>query len=674
MKKYPFKFLDAYTPEDTDIFFGRDEEIDALYKMVFQSDILLVYGASGTGKTSLLKCGLASRFAAHDWLPIYIRRGSDINEALQKALEEAAGEQPTPEGELDWLGSLIEEEGVETASPRSPLQATFKSIYLNYFRPIYLIFDQFEELYILGSQDEQRQFIQSVQDILAVEQPVKLLFSIREEYLGHLYAFERAVPQLLRKKLRVEPMNYDKVQQVITGATSYADSNVHLQKGQATEVAEQIFHKIKGEEKSLTIPLPYLQVFLDKLYLSITGDEQRQADATFTTESVTALGEIGDVLRDFLDDQTEAISRELKKQYPEATTANIWKLLSPFATLEGTKEPMAPAQLHARLPELSESMVDEAVKHFVDRRILRYAEDTGLYEIAHDSLAQRIAEKRSDEEIARLEVRRLIRSQTALKMEAREYFTEKQLSFIEPFLEQLDLTEAEKNWIEQSRKKVAAEKEAEARRQREELAATRRRLRVVRGLLVLAVIALVGAGYFWNDARLKEQRANQLLQENITKDSLNRMERFGRFMSEARGLEQQRNYEEAISRYELAAEFTQDSATVTQAIADCRAASERERKYEELLTTAAEAETAESYGQAVDRYEQAVELIGLRPKLREQLTNFRNTIRDEARKAGENANALSYDPKRAGKYRQNAQRFNALANRLNGLLQKEVEK
>lgn len=517
MKKYPFKFLDAYTPEDTDIFFGREEEIDALYKMVFQSDILLVYGPSGAGKTSLLQCGLASRFAAHDWLPVYIRRGNNLNEALHQTLEEAAGE-PSPEAESDWLNTLMAEEAEEVAAAESPLQATFKAIYLNYFRPIYLIFDQFEELYILGSKEEQQQFIQTVQDILAVEQPVKLLFSIREEYLGYLYEFERAVPQLLRKKLRVEPMNYDKVKQVITGASQYADSNVQLQSGKEAAITDQIFHKIKGQEKRLTIPLPYLQVFLDKLYLSITGDEQRQADATFTPEAIAALGEIGDVLRDFLDDQTEAISRELSGRYPEATPANIWKLLSPFATLEGTKEPISPAQLRARLPQLPDALVDAAVKRFVDRRILRYSEEADLYEIAHDSLAQRIAEKRSDEEIALLEVRRLIRSQTALKKEAREFFTEKQLSFIEPFLGQLDLTEAEQAWIDKSFAHVQAEKDAEEERQRAELKDTRKRLQLVRGLLVAAVLALIAAGYFYweaNDQRADAETAERKAQQNL---------------------------------------------------------------------------------------------------------------------------------------------------------------
>jgi Cdc6-like AAA superfamily ATPase len=50
--KSPFKFLDSYTREDRAIFFGRDKEISELYRRVFESKIPLVYGVSGTGKSS----------------------------------------------------------------------------------------------------------------------------------------------------------------------------------------------------------------------------------------------------------------------------------------------------------------------------------------------------------------------------------------------------------------------------------------------------------------------------------------------------------------------------------------------------------------------------------------------------------------------------------------------
>ena len=89
MKQYvsPFKLLDPYTIEDKDIFFGRDHGVvDSLYKMVFQTNLILVYGQSGTGKTSIIKCGLANRFKKTDWFDLYVRRQDNINDALRNAI------------------------------------------------------------------------------------------------------------------------------------------------------------------------------------------------------------------------------------------------------------------------------------------------------------------------------------------------------------------------------------------------------------------------------------------------------------------------------------------------------------------------------------------------------------------------------------------------------------
>ncbi|MEO8109347.1 MAG: AAA family ATPase [Ginsengibacter sp.] len=461
MKKYPFKFLDAYSREDSGIFFGRDEEIDALYEMVFQSSILLVYGASGTGKTSLIQCGLANKFQSHDWLALPIRRGSNINASFEKTLADAGGNVAETE-DMDWLKEVMEEkEGITLNKTLSLLEKSFKAIYLNSFRPIYLIFDQFEELFILGNKEEQEQFIETVKEILQVEQPVKMIFSIREEYLGHLNAFERAIPQLLRKKLRVESMNLDKVRQVIVGATSYENSNVHLQNGETHAISERIFDKIKGDDKTLTIQLPYLQVFLDKFYLDITKDETRHAEAVFTTAALSKIGDIGDVLRNFLEEQVTAISKKLSVHHADLTIETVWKILSPFATLEGTKEPINKMNLYDRLPDFDRSMIDDTVEAFINSRILRYADETDNYEIAHDSLAKRIAEKRSDEEIALLEIKRLIKSQTAMKESARELFSEKQLNFIEPYLAKINLALEEQALIQQSHEAVAKQKVTE---------------------------------------------------------------------------------------------------------------------------------------------------------------------------------------------------------------------
>lgn len=496
MKKYPFKFLDAYDKNDTDIFFGRDEEIKALYEMVFQNPILLVYGASGTGKTSLIQCGLAGRFKSYEWLPLTIRRGSDINKSLEKALKDEGEKNKTGNNEIE----------LQDEKQLTGISKLIKDVYLNNFKPIYLVFDQFEELYILSNnKDEEKKFIESVKEILLCEQPVKLIFSIREEYLGYLYDFEKAVPQLLRKKLRVEPMTLDKLSEILKGINNYKNSNVHIQTEEIPEIADEIFIKLTGKRKNQNIELPYLQVFLDKLYMEIAGDEKRQNEAMITMKTLHEIGDIGDVLRDFLESQVKSISEKMSSAGNSISMDTIWQILSPFSTLEGTKEPLLMKELKARVPQTAEKFVDDCVAEFKARRILKTSgngeqqdaeksneddlKSTERYELAHDSLAKCIAGKRTDEEIALLEVRRLINSQLALKGDARAYFNEKQLNFIEPQMAKLNLDPKgeEYKWIHESREKVDFEKYEKERLQKRRL----RNARIITSVIsVLGIIAI----------------------------------------------------------------------------------------------------------------------------------------------------------------------------------------
>lgn len=517
MKKYPFKFLDSYQREDRGVFFGREEEINALYEMVFQSAAVLVYGASGTGKTSLINCGLAGKFQPHDWLDLMVRRGANINDSLASVLEQAGGKIDSGFDESKWIDEW-EVDITRSNQELTPIGKSIRAVYQKYFRPIYLIFDQFEELFILGSVSEQQIFIETVKGILQSGQPVKLIFSIREEYLGYLFEFERAIPQLLRKKLRVEPMNLEKVKQVIIGAATFEGSLISIKKGEEDAVAESIFHKIKGDKKSLTIQLPFLQVFLDKLYLNVTGDKKREMPAEFTLEKVTEMGEIGDILSNFLEEQVADISVELKGKYPNLSPELTWKIISPFATLEGTKDPITKKELFDRVPDLDQQMVNDVVEEFSNSRLLRYNENMDTYEISHDSLAKPIAEKRSVEETALLEIKRLIKSQVGVKDQAREYFTEKQLIYIEPYLGKFKQNEEEGNWIVKSKEALKQEKQKEAKQKYDDLVKSKKSkfLKIAVGVFVvlagLFVFLAIKAQRSANEARLEQknvERANE---------------------------------------------------------------------------------------------------------------------------------------------------------------------
>lgn len=54
----PYKGLAAYQPEDSPFFYGRDAAIKELNRLLGASNFVVVVGASGTGKSSLVKAGI----------------------------------------------------------------------------------------------------------------------------------------------------------------------------------------------------------------------------------------------------------------------------------------------------------------------------------------------------------------------------------------------------------------------------------------------------------------------------------------------------------------------------------------------------------------------------------------------------------------------------------------
>lgn len=469
MKKYPFKFLDAYTREDRDIFFGRDREIDELYRMVFQTNLLLVYGGSGTGKTSLIRCGLANRFKAAQWLDLYIRRGANINQSLLENIRKRIPETVTAGGdetnELDWFEEIVSNEGEDRPSQIHELEIdhpagqALRELYLASFTPIYLIFDQFEELYTLGNAEEQEQFVKTVSELVRLPLPVKLVIIMREEYLARLYELERAVPQLRDKKLRIEPMDLPRVEQVILQATVYnPDTNVHLEAGREKAIAGAIIDKIR--EGDVNVKLPYLQVFMDRLYEMASGEPiKREQEVTIDLELVQRTGSIGDVLADFIERQNHRIYQQLSQKYTALPPDTIWRLLSPFATIDGTKVPIPESELTAlrsHLPDenapWAEQLIREAIVALENSRILRYRKEEQTYEVAHDTLARQIAEKRSEEEKAYLKARRLITEGLATYQDTRALLGKEQLAYIQPYRERLytELSEGQKRLVQQS--------------------------------------------------------------------------------------------------------------------------------------------------------------------------------------------------------------------------------
>ena len=136
-----------------------------------------------------------------------------------------------------------------------------------YLRPVYLIFDQFEELFILGTDDERSLFLKTLKTIVNHDEVIDchIIIVMREEYFAWMDMFEAEIPEIVDRRLRIEPMRRKEIKEVIT--KSFQHFNIRLQEPNGD--VEQIMKTLTGHEEKREVALTYLQVHLDQLWKRI---------------------------------------------------------------------------------------------------------------------------------------------------------------------------------------------------------------------------------------------------------------------------------------------------------------------------------------------------------------------------------------------------------------------
>lgn len=445
----PFKFLDPYGRDDYNIFFGRDEEIRQLYQHIHKNRLVLVYGTSGTGKTSIVQCGLMNRMEDTDWTPFFIRRGDNINESLSKILKQdntapvpqSTGVSAALAGDTNMRQNTFNVVRAPSPSANDEIYESLKNVNLRYLRPVYLIFDQFEELLIMGSDTEKQAFIRIIDRILCDPelQFCNLLFIMREEFFAGLSEFEKEIPDFCDRRLRIEPMNARNVEEVIV--KSCERFNITLKEGK--ENAKQIINVLT--EKN-TISLPYLQIYLDQLWRAVYMNSG--PDIVFDSDIIRRFGKMNEVLNRFIRERITVIQEGLHEEFPDIPEDFVSNVLDGFVTNEGTKRPLAylrinngiwfTGQVAPYLQNRSSNLMIRCLSELEKNKILRT--DGQTYELAHDVLAGLIDSRRTEEQRRAALIDQQIRSRfTGFQSKTSEYLTRKEIDSYRPFISQLNL-------------------------------------------------------------------------------------------------------------------------------------------------------------------------------------------------------------------------------------------
>jgi hypothetical protein len=175
----PYPGLSAFQEEDARFFFGRELEVEALWKKLRRPHLLAVIGPSGAGKSSFLRAGLLPTLP-EDWQAVVATPGNRPFANLARVL---APELAADSGSVD---RLLQFEDPDIAVE---LIAEWRRCHGHAL----LIVDQFEELFTQSPEEVQERFAELL-GRLPLEADVFVLLALRDDFLFHCQAFEPLAP------------------------------------------------------------------------------------------------------------------------------------------------------------------------------------------------------------------------------------------------------------------------------------------------------------------------------------------------------------------------------------------------------------------------------------------------------------------------------------------------
>ena len=211
------------------VFFGRGSASRMLADKILANRMVIVYARSGLGKTSLLQAGVAPRLREEDHLPLFVRVNDLRNGPFRGVLETIPGE--------------AERQGIEYVPglPES-LWSFFKTA--EFWRGDLLltpipVLDQFEELFTLQSEQARAHFLDQLSYLTRGVRPpsatpsseelsehapaVRIVLSLREDYLGFLEEAAEHIPQILDARFRLAPLDLHAAEEAIIGPARVRD-------------------------------------------------------------------------------------------------------------------------------------------------------------------------------------------------------------------------------------------------------------------------------------------------------------------------------------------------------------------------------------------------------------------------------------------------------------------
>jgi energy-coupling factor transporter ATP-binding protein EcfA2 len=508
----PYKGLLYFDIDDAPLFFGRERVTNELLDHLWQHRFLAVVGASGSGKSSVVRAGVIPALrkgaveingrSSRDWHIHIITPGDEPLKALAATLTRDS------------------ESVTATATLLADLQTSSQSLDLFLYRQmagqvdtrLLLVIDQFEELFTQCDDLEVRRLL--VENLVTAvnsgqQGRLTLILTLRADFYAQAVPFEGLRPLLETQQKIVGAMTSDELRQAIEQPV--AKEGWTFEPGLVDRLLTDV-----GDEPGA---LPLLSHALLETW-------RRREGRTLTHAGYVASGEVAGAIAttaqrtfDSLTPEQQAMARQIFLQLTELGEGT-----------EDTRRRVARARLNNQLERAG--LVTEVLTILADARLVMTDEDSA--EVAHEALIRKWTTLHGWQDESRDD----LRLQRRLEADAREWaaldrdesymYRGGQLGQVQEWLAQetSDLHALEKEFVDASvarQERIAAEREAQqqreletARRLAEEAAAReqaeRSRSRATQQALIVVILFLVIAvgaavyGFVQRNEALRQSR------------------------------------------------------------------------------------------------------------------------------------------------------------------------
>lgn len=490
-RQNPYKALLDYKIEDAPFFDGRLEAIQAMRERLAQNRLTVLHSESGSGKTSLLQAGLASRLVADGHLALYLR---PYKEAPGRFIRKAFLPDYQTQEELSRFRD-------ERMSLRGFLERV--TAYLGE-RRLYLLIDQFEEFFTELPVEAQTAFAQELQDCVASDLNVWWVLALRKEYFSDLRIFATVRP--FDNEYFLPTFQMEEARHVIVGPAA--------QKGVVYEA--QLVERILTDlwQDGQGISPAQVQLVCYTLFEERSPDSKLLTCELYDRPRGRGVSGAEGIL-------TSHLSRVLQRELSGEERRLAHQALEALVTSEKRRAVKSRGALLQEL-DTSAQQLEPILTVLINNRLLRADEDDNdepVYELAHDYLLTEI--DLDPETQGRKAAQEMLATAVAQYRLRGRLLSQDDFEFINSRRPNLKLDHSAVELLEKSEPYIAAERQREVERLQRELTTQRQLIWRTRGFLtVVTIIAILLAinpvqRIYWRWKALQQSELITIPEQNL---------------------------------------------------------------------------------------------------------------------------------------------------------------